>query len=76
MGYRAQYGPKYYKSRKNTPLEERHIIQREKFGEKALIWGAIFICGRRSSSFITNESFDATLQLKKCFKIRFLPSIR
>ena len=28
MDYRAQPGPEYYKSRKDTPLEDRHTIHR------------------------------------------------
>ena len=63
MDYGAQPGPEYYKSRKDIPLEDRHTIQREKFGEKALIWQAIFICGQLSRTFITNESLNATVHL-------------
>ena len=69
MDYRAQPGPEYYTVRKDTPLEDRPIIQKEKFGKKILIWQAVCTCRQRTRTFITNESIDATVHLKKCFKI-------
>ena len=37
MDYRAQPDPEYYTARKDTLLEKRPAIQKEKFGNKALI---------------------------------------
>ena len=51
MDYRAQPGPEYYKSHKEDKLEDKHTIQRVKFGEKALIWQTIFICGQQENVF-------------------------
>ena len=73
MDYRAQPGPENYTARKDTPLEDRHTIQREKF---VLILQAICTCGQQSRTFITNESLDATLYIKNCLKIQLLSSIR
>ena len=69
IDYRAQTGTRYYSARKNTPLEDRLIIKKEKFGKMALIWQVISTSGQRSRTFITNESLDATVHLKKCFKM-------
>ena len=76
MDYGVQPGSEYYKFRKDTLLEDRCTIQREKFGEKALIWQVICTYGQRSRTFITNECLDATVKLKKCFKMQLLPFIR
>ena len=76
MDYRAQPGPEYYKSHKDNQLEDSHTIQRKKFGDKALIWQTICACGQRSRTFIiTNESLDASVHLKNCFKMGLLPFI-
>ena len=72
MDYRTLSGPKYYTASKNTPLEDRLIIQKDKVGKMALIWQVISTCGQQSRIFITNESFDATVHLKKCFEMRLL----
>ena len=66
MDYRAQPGPENYTGRKDTPLEDRNTILKEKFGEKALICQEICTCGQRSRTFLTNESLDATLYIKNC----------
>ena len=35
MDYRDQLGPKYYTNHKDTPLENRPTIIKEKFGKRA-----------------------------------------
>ena len=42
MDYKTLSSPKYYTVCKDTPIEDRQTIQKEKFGKKALIWQAIF----------------------------------
>ena len=75
MDYGTLSGPKYYTASKDTP-EDRPTIQKEKIGKKALIWQAICTCGQQSRTFIRNESMDAFVHLKKCFKVRLLTFIR
>ena len=74
MDYRAQPGPEYYTNRKDTPLEDRPTILKEKYGKMALI--CLCKYGQRSKTFISNESMDATLYIKKCLKMLLLPFIR